>query len=183
MDKPWWCGDRGDRRWRSFKKWMRRLKVDWNDHGWKRDPRPIYDWSKDGKLCVIGWGDSLCGCFDLRNKQALRFKDTPNGCNCRDCDNPRHVYDGKNLSALTFAERRAFLDDREDWSKRKRREGAKLTKVSCYDCGRQIGKVWLKTGIDREYLFRKVKEMGWDRRCTSCRKRLHDRLEAEKNAK
>jgi hypothetical protein len=182
MDKPEWYGDRGDRRWRSYKKWIRRLKVDWNEHGWQWSPRPQFGWV-GSEWKILGWQSDLCGCFDLRNKQALRFKDTPNGCGCMSCANPRRAYDGRSSSALTFAEQRAFLDDREDWSKRKRREGGKLTKVTCFGCGRQIGKIWLKTGIDREYLFRKVKEMGWDRRCTSCRKKLHDRLEAEKNAK
>jgi hypothetical protein len=182
MDKPLWYGDRGDRRWRSFKKWFRRLRVDWNDHGWKRDPRPIYD-TRNGKFCVVGWGDTLCGCFDLKDKQALRFKDTPNGCNCRQCDNPRHQYDGKNLEALTFAERRAFLDDREDWSKRKRREGQHLFRVLCRDCGRHIGTIWVKNGASA---YARVRALGWDRRCTSCRKCHFEKLEElerERNAK
>lgn len=164
MEKP---RIRAERRWRSFTKWMRRLRADWNDHGWRRDPVPMYEW-KDGKSCIVGWKDSLCGCFDLRNKQALRFKDTPNGCNCSSCINPRRGYDGKNSQALTFAERREFLGDQEDWRKRKRRPGHHLFRILCRECGRQIGKVWVK---NRESAFKKVRDMGWDRRCDSCRER------------
>lgn len=172
MEKP---RDRAERRWRSFTKWMRRLRSDWNDHGWRRDPVPKYDW-RDGRLCLIGWSDSLCGCFDLKDMQALRFKDTPNGCNCRGCDNPRHVYDGKMKESLTLHERRAFLDDREDWRKRKRREGSRIVSVSCMRCGRSIGRVRLKYG---KRLYEKLKEMGWDRRCTSCRKRMVEEKKAK----
>jgi hypothetical protein len=132
---------------------------------------------------ILGWQSDLCDCFDLKHPQALRFKDTPNGCNCQQCDNPRHHYDGKNKEALTFAERRAFLDDREDWHKRRRRKGEHLFRVLCRDCGRHIGTIYVK---NQESAFWKVRSMGWDRRCTSCRKRHFERLEEiekERNAK
>jgi len=170
---------RAERRWRSWCTWMRRLKGDQATHSGPWSPKYSYE---DGSCKLVSFGDrtSLCACFDLTSRQATRFKDTPNGCNCQSCANPRRSYDGRSSSALTFAEQRAFLDDREDWSRRKRREGIRFCKVNCIGCGRQIGKVWVKTG---QSLYGKVRSMGWDRRCTSCRKRLHDRLEAEKSAK
>lgn len=67
---------RGERRWRGYCKWMRRLKGDWATHGRKSYPRPLYGW-ENGKTCVIGFVDSLCDCFQLDHKQAFRFKDTP----------------------------------------------------------------------------------------------------------
>jgi hypothetical protein len=62
------------RRWRSWCVWMRRLRGDWNDHGWKRNPPPWYDgssWRRDGT--------TLCNCFFLDHREAYRFKNTPNG--------------------------------------------------------------------------------------------------------
>lgn len=174
MEKP---RTRALRRWRSFTKWMRRLKRDWNEHGWQWDPRPNYEWVGPD-LKIVGWRSNLCECFDLANREATRFKDTPNGCNCQSCANPRRANDGRTSSALTLAERRAFLDDSEDWSKRKRRKGMRLAKVNCRDCGRQIGKLWVKNG---QSVFQKVREVGWDKRCASCRKRHFERL--KENAK
>ena len=79
MEKSHVFGNRGDRRWRSRKKWFRRLRSDWNDHwgGWS----PVYDF-KDGAVCYVSPGDptQLCECFDLTSKQAIRFKDTPKPC-------------------------------------------------------------------------------------------------------
>lgn len=170
---------RAERRWRSWCTWMRRLKVDWNEHGWRWSPRPQFGWVGT-EWKILGWKSDLCKCFELTSRQATRFKDTPNGCNCMGCANPRRAYAGRSSSELTFTEQRVFLDDTEDWSKRKRRPGIRLTKVLCRTCGRQIGKVWVKNG---QSVFMKVRELGWDRLCTSCRKRQRDREEAEKNAK
>jgi len=59
------------RRWRSWCVWMRRLRGDWNSHGWKRDPiGPYLSGQRDGTR--------LCNCFFLDHKEALRFKNTPN---------------------------------------------------------------------------------------------------------
>lgn len=75
---------RAERRWRSYHKFIRRLKQDWAEHGWRRDPvGPYYrslnpDWD----------GTSLCECFYSEKAQA-RFKDTPNSCDCWQCANPR----------------------------------------------------------------------------------------------
>jgi len=71
---------RAERRARSHSVWMRRLKHDWAEHGRQYSIYPVYDYSKGvANRTIIGWRDTLCGCFDLRNKQALRFKDTPSG--------------------------------------------------------------------------------------------------------
>lgn len=68
---------RAERRWRSYCTWMRRLKRDWRDHGRGSYPVPLYDFV-GGIPQVTGWVSSLCACFDLKNREALRFKDTPN---------------------------------------------------------------------------------------------------------
>lgn len=70
---------RGVRRWRSYSKWMTRLKKDWNDHGWGTSPD----------------GSPSCECFILTTKQAYRFKDTPTlnhskrGCGCEEVSTAR----------------------------------------------------------------------------------------------
>jgi hypothetical protein len=57
---------------------MRRLKADWATHGRQYNIYPIREY-KDGKPTgkIEGWRNTLCPCFDLKNKQAYRFKDTP----------------------------------------------------------------------------------------------------------
>ena len=131
---------RAERRWRSHCKFLRRLKQDWNQHGWNWGPRwyeRSYQLTPEA-ACSIWAGTDLCECFYDKKAQA-RFKDTPNTCNCWTCRNPRRVFAGKNSSALTFAERRAFLDDREDWHKRRWRRGWRSLKVQCRHCGITIG--------------------------------------------
>jgi len=63
---------RADRRWRSKHKFLKRLKSDWNDHGWRRDPRPFYRVVRSPN----DDGTTLCPCFYDPKAQA-RFKDTP----------------------------------------------------------------------------------------------------------
>lgn len=127
---------RGERRWRSYKKWMRRLKTDWNEHGWRRDPQPIRDWV-GGEWKIVGWKDSLCGCFDLKNPQALRFKDTPNNCNCWQCANPRQLNKGKLKSELTRQEliQNQIDSGREYFNRRNKRTSPMPFKVRCTTCG------------------------------------------------
>jgi hypothetical protein len=49
---------------------MRRVRSDWNDHGWKRNP---VRWNLGYYLD----GTTLCNCFFLDSKEAVRFKETP----------------------------------------------------------------------------------------------------------
>lgn len=148
MEKSHLCGHRGRRRWRSWTKWMRRLKTDWNDH-WEGWP-PKYEW-KDGTLCYVSPGDptQLCGCFDLADPQAIRFKDTPKPCSCVGCGNPRRWFHRRTKEALTLAEKVAGL--RDDWSKRKRREGFHPYRVRCGRCGYLIRIVMVANGKPRSY--------------------------------
>lgn len=122
---------RAERRWRSYHKWMRRLRSDWNDHGWKRDPR--YSWRVvDGVSTCQVVGTTLCECFDLRHMQALRFKDTPTGGHSKrrcGCSEP----------PLEYKEER-ILEARDDWHKRHRREGTWIKKWLCSRCGFLMGK-------------------------------------------
>lgn len=122
---------RAVRRWRSYCTWMRRLRGDWNMHGWKQDPIPMYSW-ETGKMEFCGWRNSLCGCFDLTNKQALRFKDTPNerSFDRKDWDKYRN---GRG-ERIPIQERRAVPVEREYWSKRKRNGGVFWDRVRC-GCG------------------------------------------------
>lgn len=117
---------RAIRRWRSFTKWMRRLKSDWAEHGWRRDPiGPNFLGQRDGT--------TLCNCFFLDDPAAYRFKDTPNNCNCWTCRNPRHL--GKS-EALTIQEKRAFADeDDRSNGRRKRRKGYHPLRHLCDRCG------------------------------------------------
>lgn len=135
---------RRERRWRSYKKWMRRLKTDWNEHGWRRDPQPIREWV-GGEWKIVAWKDSLCGCFDLKNPQALRFKDTPNGCNCWQCANPRKTFDGKSKSALTRQElvQNAIDSGREYFNRKKKATRGAIFqyKLRCVTCGFFLGMV------------------------------------------
>lgn len=132
---------RADRRWRSYCKFLRRLKLDWNQHGWNWGPR----WYDRGyqltpaASCSFWAKTDLCECF-YDAKQQARFKDTPKHCACWSCRNPRRANAGKNSTALTFAEHRAFLDDREDWHKRRRRDGYRTIKSNCTRCGVMMGK-------------------------------------------
>lgn len=120
---------RGERRWRSFCKFMRRVRSDWNDHGWRRDPlRYVSSYHIDGT--------TLCNCFFLDSKEAVRFKDTPHQRCDVECD-PRRSFHGK--ESLPIQERRAMLsenDERCSYSNRKRRKGMlRDLRVICRLCG------------------------------------------------
>lgn len=135
---------RAERRWRSFHKWMRRLRSDWNDHGWKRDP--VYRREMvDGKLVTCeAIGTTLCKCFDLRDPQALRFKDTPTGGHSkRNC--------GCSEPPLEYKEQRKLEVQRERWQRRKRREGERMAKVICSRCGFLLYSSPVKFGVSRSF--------------------------------
>jgi hypothetical protein len=151
MEKTQLHGDRGLRRHRSFSKWMRRLKSDWNDHGWGRGLDGTYN----------------CDCFCLDSKQAIRFKDTPKSCSGPCCGNPRRWYSGKKQSdegELTLAERIVNIGEREFWSKRKRREGTYTARVQCR-CGFVLGMREIPNGKSRWYL-----RSMFSRLCEGCAK-------------
>jgi hypothetical protein len=151
---------RAERRWRSFHKWMRRLRSDWNDHGWKRDP--VYRREMvDGKLVTCeAIGTTLCDCFNLRHMQALRFKDTPTGGHSKrrcGCSEP----------PLEYKEERK-LEARDDWHKRKRREGERRVRRFCGRCGVLLG--W--------YTARFGEGVSWTVRsgnCESCERTLAEK--------
>lgn len=138
---------RSQRRWRSRCVFMRRLKRDWNEHGWNWGPRwYTRSWTQTTDAACSFWAQTdLCECFYDPKAQA-RFKDTPKTCSCWSCGNPRRAFAGKNSSALTRAEKIAFMDDREDWKKPKRREGVRMVKYQCSRCGFLLGSGPLKFG-------------------------------------
>lgn len=111
---------------------MRRLRSDWADHG--RQSVPIYRRELVGDKLITREiiGSTLCACFDLTSMQALRFKDTPTGDHSKrqcGCSEPPLEYK---------VERK--MEARDDWHKRKRREGTLIKKSLCSRCGFQIGK-------------------------------------------
>lgn len=119
------------RRWRSWCVWMRRLRGDWNDHGWKRNPIPgYYLHQRDGT--------TLCNCFFLDHKEAYRFKDTPNPGSFRRKDFSRYREFGDPI------QERRLVEVRErpfpSWKyPRNRREYA--VRQSCTRCGVMISLV------------------------------------------
>lgn len=134
---------RAERRWRSYHKWMRRLRSDWNDHGWKRDPR--YSWRIENgvQTCEVV-GTTLCDCFNLLHPQALRFKDTPTGRHSkRKC--------GCSEPPLEYKEERKLEVRRESYQRRKRREGERIDKVICSRCGFLLYSCPVKFGVGKSY--------------------------------
>lgn len=130
---------RADRRWRSYHKFIRRLKQDWWEHGWRRDPAPRMYSSNPN------WdGTTLCTCFYDKKAQA-RFKDTPNSCGCWQCANPRRANAGKKSEELTVHELR-INQTRDDFHVRKRRDGFHKVKISCSSCGILIKIVEVRNG-------------------------------------
>ncbi len=138
---------RAERRWRSFHVWMRRLKEDWAEHGRQSSIYPVYDYSKGVEnRTIIGWRDSLCRCFDLRNKQALRFKDTPSGnhrqrvCNGTDGDRINEYKDEQRLEV----ERESYGTNKR-LRKRLRLRKPVVEKVRCR-CGYFLGRIMVWFG-------------------------------------
>lgn len=147
------------RRWRSRCKWMRRLRSDWADHGWRRDPRPYGTRNIDGT--------SLCDCFFLDSKQALRFKDTPHPkCSDYEC-NPRKAAHG--IGIRTIQEWRAMTPEDDSYRVRgaKRRERKRdalvLDRVRC-SCGFLLRTRLVPARLASNYDWRGEK-------CEGCRKK------------
>lgn len=117
---------------------MRRLRSDWADHG--RQSVPIYRRELVGDKLITREiiGSTLCACFDLTSKQALRFKDTPTGNHSKrqcGCSEPYTEYkDARKMEAL------------DDWRKREHREGVRLVKIACMKCGVFLCKKWVEFG-------------------------------------
>jgi len=132
------------RRQRSYTKFMGRLKRDWNDHGWARDP--------DGR--------EHCPCF-WDPKAQSRFKDTPKPVSCLCCSNQRRW--GKGNERLTIEERRVFQPEEVIRRGGHRHEGTHPFKVLCSRCGYLL-KVVKATN-------RKPVPERYGQRCDGCRKR------------
>lgn len=123
---------RAERRWRSHYKFIRRLRSDWNDHGWKQNPVWLA-WEKT-------WTTTLCECFyDPGMRGWARFKDTPHrSCSIYEC-NPRNYTHG--LESRPIQEWRAAPIEREDFHSRKRRRGLVVwLHKACIRCGRSMGR-------------------------------------------
>jgi hypothetical protein len=140
---------------------MRRLRSDWADHG--RQSVPVYRRELVGDKLVACEiiGSTLCECFDLTSKQALRFKDTPTGSHSkRACGCSEPLTDYKDAVKLPV--------EREDWRRKpKHRDGTRLVKLSCMKCGIMLCKKWVAfgDGVSRLDLLD----------CAACYKRAKER--------
>lgn len=150
---------RAVRRWRSHCVWMRRLKIDWNDHGWKRDPIIHYEfpngtaWVNGEPPEAVAYVDpdrtTLCECFDLKAPEAMRFKDTPNRWSFPrgDWDKYRNGRGGH----IPVQEKRAAPED-EEGAWRKTEGGNNIRKyprrVQCL-CGYFLGWAGHESGRER----------------------------------
>lgn len=151
---------RGLRRWWSHCVWTRRLKGDWATHGRQYNIYPLYDWKDGVRGKISGWRNDLCACFDLKNKEAIRFKDTPTG----------------NESMAAYRKSDGWHDHRE-WETRniksdemrstrlcrRKREGMHPYRVCCHSCGFLIKIVQVKNGS----WYRDA----WSARCEGCAKK------------
>lgn len=159
---------RADRRWRSRCKFMRRLRSDWSDHG--RQSVPVYRRELIGDkyvACEI-IGSTLCECFDLTSKQALRFKDTPTGSHSKracGCSEPLTEYkDARKLPV-----------EREDWRRKpKHREGTRVVKMQCTRCGFLLGRVTVAFGQSPSWAH-------GSRVCEGCTKAMKKRMSYWRN--
>ncbi len=136
---------RGLRRWRSYSKWMSRLKVDWATHGRQYNLIPMFEYvdhERTGK--VLGWRSTLCKCFELTNREATRFKDTPTG-HCSQAQDRKA--DGWHVKELW--ESRWLEVDRPHFGKPKKYRIAKTQykkwKALCQTCGVVVGRVRLRS--------------------------------------
>lgn len=169
---------RAERRWRSHHVWMRRLRNDWATHGWQYNIRPVYDYSRGVEnRTVVGWRDDLCGCFDLRNMQALRFKDTPSGrhrqreCNGTDGDRINEYKDEQRLEVG-----RETHGTNKRLRKRMRLRKPVVEKVKC-GCGFLLGRVMVWFGESKHAAI--SRNFG-DKfpKCRDCKERMKLRTPA-----
>lgn len=146
---------RGERRFRSYSKWMTRLKKDWNEHGWGTLPN----------------GKPVCDCFILTHRQAWRFKDTPTLNVTKSLENskPREMPSyAKDIRKLPV-ERERYGGVR----KYKTRDvGLRRWKMQCLMCGFLIKRVVLKNDYRTFYDYRKKLAGGrFVLECDGCKKK------------
>jgi hypothetical protein len=159
---------RGERRWRSYCTWMRRLQRDWDTH---RGPwTPKYTW--ENGVCTFSPGDRTerCDCYNLQHPQALRFKDTPHPvCSPYYCD-PRNASKGHEAKAIQ--ERRA--EEAPDAYHVRRRDPEKVVSVrqTCL-CGFFFG-VYKVSVKERR---RSDRRRNGRLRCDDCQRRLMGKTE------
>jgi hypothetical protein len=164
---------RGERRWRSYSTWMRRLKADWATHGRQYNIYPIYEWVNGKQAGLIGWRNTLCGCFDLTSREAYRFKDTPHRmCYAYEC-NQRKANHGR--ERLPIQERRAVAramgDDMRAALGTRRREPERLILIrkTCF-CGYLFSKEWLPAGVIR------WSDRRGSKRCPDCQRKYEEAI-------
>lgn len=147
---------RAERRWRSHYKFMRRLRSDWNDHGWRRDPPGRF-----GTRNIDG--TSLCDCFFPWSDQAVRFKDTPTGRFRK-----RNESDD---AFLEYREERRLPVERERHGAKKPRDNRRRRwRIICFSCGFLMGFLWASP---KERYDRMKKAFGnyFGRKCENCSKK------------
>lgn len=170
----WKSKKRGERRHRSYSKWMSRLKADWATHGRQYSIYPVYDWGGPDPKKIVGWRDTLCGCFNLKNKEALRFKDTPTGNESRSASKKKDGYhdertwEGRHLEV----ERAEFGKPRKY---RLRDRQYRRWKIQCWNCGYLIAVVRLKNDwrVFHNYLG-KFYGNKYVVRCDGCKRKLRE---------
>ncbi len=148
------------RRWRSYCKFMKRLRSDWNDHGWRRDPVRYASNHIDGT--------SLCDCFFPWSAQAVRFKDTPTGRFRK-----RDEWDD---SLTRYRVERLLPVERERFGVRKRRRGFRFVKEKCM-CGFVLGIVKVPFGQSSWAVQRPRTQ------CESCERRTKGKMMYWRNGK
>ena len=166
---------RAERRWRSHCVWMRRLKNDWQTHGWNwnwmsaRGTKYTRFGLTEEAKCSIWAETTLCDCFWNPGFNGMaRFKDTPTAGRRKELHfelGPK----GDPRGGVTIQEVRSEEVVRENWSTRKADHNKwVLVKQTCL-CGYLMKTFW-----------KKAKEVLWsDRRsadyCPGCEKRFGPR--------
>jgi hypothetical protein len=163
---------RAERRWRSHCVWMRRLRVDWATHGWQYNLVPQYDWGGPDPKKILGWRSTLCACFELTNREATRFKDTPTG---NESLAAYRKSDGYHLKEVW--ESRKLEVERPHFGKPKkyrlRDAGMRTFRVQCSACGFLIARARMKNDwrVFRSYM-EKNHGNRYVVRCEVCKVRL-----------
>lgn len=129
---------RGERRDRSKKKFLKRLRQDQLEHGRKADP---WEFGKDGT--------TLCECF-YDPKAQSRFKDTPKQKACACCKNKR-TEEGESIQEI-----RSESVERENFGNKNPNVRSYPRKISCTTCG--IFMKWSEDGKHHWDRCKKCKE-------------------------
>jgi hypothetical protein len=160
---------RGERRWRSFHAWMRRLQNDWWTHGSRVNPRGVYLHMKETGVCPIqrtaNWRERFyCDCFDFKLQGNYRFKNHPTG---HESQSEYRRKDGWHDQRV-WEERRGDWDDEvpvSAWgkSRRDRRQGTHPVRVLCCRCGYLI----LIAQVENGSWY----HMRWGQTCEGCKEK------------